>query len=57
MGSHDLYFDNQRKEIDMSLILPRTLLEWIDENRGEMSRQSFIIKSMFKLKEIADMHK
>lgn len=41
----------------MSLILPRPLLEWIDENRGELSRQSFIIKSMFKLKEIADMHK
>jgi len=41
----------------MSLILPRTLLDWIDQNRGEMSRQSYIIKTLFKLKEIAEMTK
>lgn len=41
----------------MSLIIPRPLLEWIDSNRGDLSRQSFIIKCMFKLKEINDMHK
>lgn len=41
----------------MNLIIPRPLLLWIDENRGEMSRQSFILKCMFKLKEIQDMNK
>lgn len=41
----------------MSLIIPRQLLVWIDENRGELSRQSFILKCMFKLKEIQDMTK
>lgn len=41
----------------MSLILPRPLLEWIDANRGELSRQSFIVKCMFKLKEVQDLAK
>lgn len=41
----------------MQLILPRNLLNWIDENRGEMSRQLFIIKCMYKLKEVQDMTK
>lgn len=41
----------------MSLIIPRSLLDWIDTNRGELSRQSFIIKCMFKLKEVQDLTK
>jgi len=38
----------------MSLIIPRPLLNWIDENRGELSRQTFIVKCLFKLKEVSD---
>ena len=41
----------------MSLIIPRPLLNWLDENRGELSRQSFILKCMFKLKEVQEMGK
>lgn len=41
----------------MNLILPRSLLEWVDQNRGEMSRQSYIIKTLFKIKEISEMSK
>lgn len=41
----------------MNLILPRHLLEWIDSNRGEKSRQSYIIQCLFKLKEVSDMSK
>lgn len=41
----------------MSLLIPKDLLQWIDENRGELSRQSFIIKCMFKLKEVSDVGK
>lgn len=41
----------------MSLIIPRELLNWIDENRGEMSRQSFIIRCLFKIKEFSQMSK
>lgn len=41
----------------MELIIPRELLNWIDENRGKLSRQSFVIKCMFKLKEVQDMTK
>lgn len=39
----------------MSLIIPRPLLDWIDANRGELSRQSYILKCMFKLKELQEM--
>lgn len=41
----------------MSLIIPRPLLDWIDENRGELSRQSFILKCIFKIKEIQEISK
>lgn len=38
-----------------NLIVPRELLRWIDENRGELSRQSFMIKCLFKLKEVSEL--
>lgn len=38
-----------------NLIMPRDLLRWIDENRGSLSRQSYIIKCLFKLKEVSEM--
>ena len=38
-----------------SLIVPRDLLNWIDENRGGLSRQTFIIKCLFKLKEVSEL--
>lgn len=38
-----------------SLMIPRDLLRWIDENRGNLSRQSYMIKCLFKLKEISEM--
>lgn len=41
----------------MHLIIPRALLEWIDANRGELSRQSFMIKTLFKMKEAAEIGK
>jgi len=41
----------------VDLYIPRDLREWIDANRGEMSRQAFIIKFMFKLKEMDEMKK
>lgn len=34
-----------------NLILPRYLLKWIDDNRGGLSRQSFIINCIIKVKE------
>lgn len=37
------------------LTIPFELLKWIDENRGALSRQSFIIKNLFKIKEIKEM--
>lgn len=39
----------------MELYIPRDLREWIDANRGGMSRQAFIIKFMFKFKEMDEM--
>jgi len=41
----------------MELIIPRELLNWIDEHRGKLSRQTFVLKCLFKLKEIQDMTK
>jgi hypothetical protein len=41
----------------MQIIIPRNLLEWIDANRGEMSRQLFMIKHLYKIKEIQEMTK
>ena len=38
-----------------NLIVPRDLLRWIDENRGSLSRQSYIIECLFKLKEVSEM--
>lgn len=37
------------------IIIPSELLKWIDANRGTLSRQSFIIKNLFKIKEIKEM--
>ena len=45
------------KEKNVELYIPRDLREWIDANRGEMSRQAFIIKFMFKVKEMDEMKK
>lgn len=36
----------------MNLLIPRDILNWIDEKRGDMSRQSFILSCMRKLLEI-----
>lgn len=44
-------------ENTVDLYIPRDLREWIDANRGEMSRQAFIIKFMFKIKEMDEMKK
>lgn len=41
----------------MKFIIPRDLLNWIDESRGELSRQSFIIRCLFKFKEMSQMAK
>lgn len=41
----------------MHLIVPRELLEWIDANRGTLSRQSYMLRCLFKLKEVAEMTK
>lgn len=41
----------------MDLYIPRDLRDWIDAHRGEMSRQAFIIKYMFKVKEMDEMKK
>lgn len=37
------------------LFIPSDLLKWIDENRGDLSRQAFIIKCIGKVKEIMSM--
>lgn len=34
----------------MNLLLPKALLAWIDENRGDDSRQVFIINCLMALK-------
>ena len=39
----------------MSLIIPKHLLTWIDQNRGSKSRQSFILQCMFKIMEVSEM--
>ena len=36
------------------LKFPKHLLDWIDANRAERSRQSFIIQILFKEKELDD---
>lgn len=41
----------------MELIIPREMLNWIDSQRGKLSRQSYILRCMFKLKEMQDMTK
>lgn len=46
---------NNWQEMEMNLIIPRELLEWIDDRRGKLSRQTFMLKCLFKLKEIQDM--
>jgi hypothetical protein len=40
---------------EMSLIIPKHLLAWIDESRGAMSRQAFIIQCLFKLREVIEL--
>ena len=33
----------------MNLFLPKYLLDWLDDNRGAMSRQAFIVKYLNQL--------
>jgi len=35
----------------MRIVIPRHLLLWIDENRGDRSREAFVVKALFTLKE------
>lgn len=35
----------------MKMALPREILEWVDDNRCDISRQAFIISILFKLKQ------
>jgi len=39
---------------EMEIKIPAELLAWIDANRGERSRQAFMVKCLAKLKEISD---
>lgn len=39
----------------MNLLLPREMLDWVDKNRGSLSRQAFIVRCIFKLMEINKM--
>lgn len=39
----------------MNLKLPFKVLGWVDEHRGIMSRQAFIVQCLIKLIEIDDM--
>lgn len=35
----------------MRIVLPRHLLAWVDEQRGDRSREAFVVKALFTLKE------
>lgn len=35
----------------MRLVVPRHLLTWIDENRGSRSREAFVVKMLFTIKD------
>lgn len=35
----------------MRIVLPRHLLTWVDEQRGDRSREAFVVKALFTLKE------
>ena len=37
----------------MNLYIPKDLLDWLDQNRGALSRQAFIIQCAYKIMEIA----
>lgn len=39
----------------MDLKLPFRVLEWVDANRGRMSRQAFIVQCLVKLMEIHEI--
>jgi len=39
----------------MNLKLPFKVLGWVDENRGPMSRQAFIVQCLVKLIEIGEI--
>lgn len=39
----------------MSLLVPKHILDWLDNKRGSMSRQAYIINCLRKLKEIEEM--
>lgn len=41
----------------MNLILPKHLLDWVDKNRGERSRASYIVQCLFKIKEMSELGK
>lgn len=36
----------------MNFLVPRDMLLWLDQNRGPMSRQAFIIHCVYKIMEI-----
>ena len=38
-----------------TLSVPKHILDWIDENRGNLSRQAFIIRCISKFKEVSDI--
>lgn len=45
----------ETERMSMKLLLPREILMWVDENRGDLSRQAFIVKCIIKMKEIRTM--
>lgn len=36
----------------MNLLVPKEMLVWIDENRGPLSRQAFIVRCVYKFMEL-----
>lgn len=55
MGIFTPYEIIHMERYKMSLIIPKHLLTWIDQNRGSKSRQSFILQCMFKIMEVSEM--
>ena len=43
------------KEVYMTLLIPKHILDWIDSKRGALSRQAYIINCIRKLKEIEEI--
>lgn len=38
----------------MELRLPRYVLQWVDSNKGRLSREQFIVNSLIKLLEVQE---